>query len=43
MIYANQARAEQAAHAMNQEKGFPPARAVLTAHGWTVLRSYAFR
>lgn len=37
MIYATQARAEQAAAELNKRKGHPPARAVLTTRGWTVV------
>lgn len=41
MIYTNQARAEQVAAELNRRCGHPPAKAVLTAHGWTVIASYA--
>ncbi len=40
MIYANQARAEQVANELNAIPGYAPAKAILTSHGWTVIRSY---
>jgi hypothetical protein len=36
MIYATKERAEQVAAELNQRKGYFPARAALTVHGWTV-------
>jgi hypothetical protein len=40
MIYATQARAEEAAAMLNAERGHPPAYAIETVHGWTVVRTY---
>ena len=40
MIYATQARAEEIAAMLNARLGHPPAYAVLTEHGWTVIASW---
>ena len=40
MIYISEARALEVAAALNQERGNPPAYAVLTEHGWAVVRTY---
>jgi hypothetical protein len=40
MIYATQQRAEEVAAELNRQPGYAPAKAVLTADGWTVIRSY---
>jgi hypothetical protein len=40
MIYANEKRANEVAEMLNSQPGFAPAQAVLTAEGWTVVRSY---
>lgn len=40
MIYATEARALEVAASLNAERGHPPAYAVLTDHGWTVVRTY---
>ncbi len=40
MIYATEARALEIAAMLNAEPGNPPAYAVLTAHGWSVVRTY---
>jgi hypothetical protein len=40
MIYATEARAREIAATLNTERGNPPAFAVLTADGWTVVSTY---
>jgi len=40
MIYATEARALEIAAMLNAERGHPPAFAVLTQDGWTVVRTY---
>lgn len=40
MIYATKERANEVAAALNAVPGYAPAKAVLTAEGWTVIRSY---
>ena len=40
MIYATEARALEIAAMLNAERGNPPAKAVLTQHGWTVIATY---
>ena len=40
MIYATKQRAEEVASELNSQPGYAPAKAVLTVHGWTVIRSY---
>lgn len=40
MIYATKERALEIAAMLNAERGEPPAFAVLTQHGWTVVRTY---
>jgi hypothetical protein len=42
MIYETKERAERWAAELNNRKGHPRARAVLTRNGWTVIASYAF-
>ena len=41
MIYATEARALEIAAMLNAERGHPPAFAVLTQDGWTVVRTYS--
>lgn len=43
MIYKDQEAAQKAADALNAVPGFPFAKAINTASGWTVVRSYAFK
>jgi hypothetical protein len=38
MIYETKERAEQVAAELNTARGYGEARAVLIAHGWTVIR-----
>lgn len=40
MIYATKERAEEVAAMLNAQRGYAPAKAVLTEDGWTVIRSY---
>jgi hypothetical protein len=42
MIYESKERAEEVAKMLNDQQGYPPARAVPTEHGWTVISSYRF-
>lgn len=42
MIYPTQARADEVANMLNERRGFPRAKAVLTEHGWTVIASYEY-
>jgi hypothetical protein len=42
MIYANEQRANEVAEMLNERRGYPRAKAVLTADGWTVIASYKF-
>lgn len=40
MIYATKERAEEIAAMLNSERGNPPAYAILSPHGWTVVRTF---
>ncbi len=40
MIYLTYERAQQVADMLNADKGYAPAKAVLTPDGWTVIRSF---
>jgi hypothetical protein len=42
MIYATEKRANQVAEILNGRYGYPKAKAILTADGWTVKTSYEF-
>lgn len=40
MIYETEKRAVEVAAMLNEERGHPPAYAVLSSNGWTVVRTY---
>lgn len=40
MIYPTEQRAKAVAEMLNAERGHPPAYAVLTRDGWSVVRTY---
>ena len=42
MIYATEQRANEVAAMLNERRGYPHSKAVLTPDGWTVVGSYEF-
>jgi hypothetical protein len=42
MIYANEARAREAAAELNTRKGYGETRAVLTPQGWTIICNWVW-